>query len=156
MSREKGNCYQGYKWCHPPTRWAIYWRDRDPATHRFRCVWCLRTGLELTLDHLTPHRRGGTHHPTNLITSCRRCNELRRASDWEDRAEGCNWDPEVEARVEGLRRAPLERARGRFLSEMFRWMRAKDPGRYGRMFGQHCNPLEPDPDWFRPDEYVPF
>ena len=109
----------------------------------------------MTLDHLTPYRAGGSHRPDNLVTSCRRCNEARGAADWATR-EGV--DPEVEARVEGLRRAPLERARGRFLAVLHRRMRATDPGRYWRLYGPSHDgpPIEPEPDWFIEGLDVPF
>jgi hypothetical protein len=61
----------GSKWIRPAKRLAIYARDG------FACVYC---GSEdrLSLDHLTPREIGGTHHATNLVTSCVSCNSARR------------------------------------------------------------------------------
>ena len=44
-----------------------------------RCVYCA-TPLALdtaTLDHVHPRARGGTANPGNLVTACRRCNQLK-------------------------------------------------------------------------------
>ena len=66
--------WQGAKWCRPSTRLAIYLRDG------MACVWCghsVEDGATLSLDHVTPHANGGTNNPTNLVTSCSRCNSSR-------------------------------------------------------------------------------
>lgn len=83
-----GNRGQGGKWLHPATRVRIYARDE------WRCVWCtneverpllpedgiLVSGgviLQASIDHVVPRSRGGSNHPTNLITCCSRCNAKR-------------------------------------------------------------------------------
>ena len=43
------------------------------------CFWC---GVQtqdgaLTLDHLVPVSKGGSHHLSNLVLACQRCNEKR-------------------------------------------------------------------------------
>src|SRR3990167_6318213 len=66
--------WQGAKWCRPSTRLAIYLRDG------MACVWCghsIEDGATLSLDHVTPHVKGGTNDPANLVTSCARCNSSR-------------------------------------------------------------------------------
>jgi hypothetical protein len=58
---------------------AIYIRDN------FRCCYCgreLAEGIQLTLDHLKPYVKGGTHSETNLVTRCRQCNTSRGARPW--------------------------------------------------------------------------
>jgi hypothetical protein len=73
----RGGKWQGAKWCWPATRLAIYLRDG------LACVWCswsVEDGASLTLDHLTPHCRGGSNAPTNLVTACKRCNDTRGAA----------------------------------------------------------------------------
>lgn len=68
----------GGKWIRPRKRLAIYLRDG------LACVYCGlgveddRTGA-LTLDHVTPHSRGGSNEARNLVTACRRCNSARQA-----------------------------------------------------------------------------
>ena len=40
----------------------------------FRCQYCGRTDLPLTVDHILPRSRGGDDTWENLITACHRCN----------------------------------------------------------------------------------
>lgn len=46
--------------------------------HDGRCVYCGvtedETGKSHHLDHVTPTRRGGTHHMSNLVLACSTCN----------------------------------------------------------------------------------
>lgn len=66
----------GMNWIRQEKRLAIYMRDG------LACAWCGHTveeGAKLTLDHLTPHCKGGSNHETNLVTSCKRCNDSRGA-----------------------------------------------------------------------------
>lgn len=32
---------------------------------------------DLTLDHITPKSKGGSGHPTNLVTACKKCNQKK-------------------------------------------------------------------------------
>ena len=69
-------------WIHKAVRLAIYLRDG------FTCVYCLRDlhgadPFDVTLDHLVPRSKGGTHETTNLVTACRSCNSSRQAKDWQ-------------------------------------------------------------------------
>lgn len=68
--------WQGMNWIRQDKRLAIYLRD-DLA-----CVWCgdgIEQGVQLSLDHLTPHSKGGGNHESNLVTCCTRCNSKRQA-----------------------------------------------------------------------------
>lgn len=61
-------------WIRPEKRLAIYLRDG------LACVYCgdaIEDGVRLTLDHITPHSRGGSNQAENLVTSCVRCNSAR-------------------------------------------------------------------------------
>lgn len=49
------------------TRQNIFKRDN------FECQYC-GTRKELTLDHVIPSSKGGTHTWNNLVTACKRCN----------------------------------------------------------------------------------
>lgn len=42
--------------------------------------WCTHCGAthDLTTDHITPKRHGGTDHADNLQVLCRRCNSAKR------------------------------------------------------------------------------
>ena len=55
-------------------RLAIYLRDG------LACVYCgqaVDDGAKLTLDHLKPYSKGGSHNATNLVTCCAICNSRR-------------------------------------------------------------------------------
>jgi len=41
------------------------------------CQYCGRQGHDLTLDHVVPRHRGGTHTWENLVTACKICNHRK-------------------------------------------------------------------------------
>ncbi len=47
-----------------------------------RCLYCGRnaeeSGAHMHLDHVTPKNHGGVDLASNLVTSCRRCNDTRK------------------------------------------------------------------------------
>lgn len=55
-------------------RFKILSRDK------FTCQYCGRKAPEVLLevDHIIPKSKGGTKHPSNLITSCFDCNRGKR------------------------------------------------------------------------------
>ena len=62
-------------------QWKIYRRDR------FRCVYCGRDDVPLTIDHKTPVELGGTDEEDNLVACCRPCNKEKgnmSYSQWSD------------------------------------------------------------------------
>ena len=116
----RGGTYQGMNWIWGPTRYAIYFRDRDPETGHFRCVWCAqrvwvygeRGKRRVCLDHLHPVHLGGNGKQYNLVTSCVHCNNKRGGTHWEDHPIS----DEVMARIRAGTCRPLtadERAAGR-------------------------------------------
>jgi hypothetical protein len=63
------------RWIRPTSRLAIYLRDG------MACAWCgfaIEDGAVLTLDHCKPRIKGGTNEPSNLVTSCVKCNCSRQ------------------------------------------------------------------------------
>ena len=54
----------------PPTRGAVMLRDA------YTCQYCGDTPGKhaLTVDHVVPRCRGGSHNWSNLTTACKRCN----------------------------------------------------------------------------------
>ena len=66
--------WQGMNWCRQSTRLAIYLRDGLACAY---CGQAIEDGAQLTLDHLTPHSRGGGNEARNLVTACKRCNSAR-------------------------------------------------------------------------------
>ena len=116
----RGGTYQGMNWIWGPTRYAIYYRDRDPETGHLRCVWCAsrvwvygeKGRRRACLDHLHPVHLGGNHKQYNLVTSCVPCNNRHGGKHWEDRVA----TPEALERVRAGTTRPLtadERAEGR-------------------------------------------
>ena len=72
-ARSRGQ-WQGMNWIRQEKRLAIYLRDG------LACAYCgdsVEDGATLTLDHLTPHSRGGSNATANLVTACERCNKSR-------------------------------------------------------------------------------
>lgn len=57
----------------PPTRTAIMLRDA------YTCQYCNETPgrHELTVDHVVPRSRGGSHTWDNLVTACQACNHKK-------------------------------------------------------------------------------
>jgi 5-methylcytosine-specific restriction endonuclease McrA len=81
MSRARPNGHTSGAWITKARRLAIYLRDG------FACQYCGRDlhdapPRELTLDHLTPRCRGGSHASTNLVTACLACNSRRQDTPW--------------------------------------------------------------------------
>lgn len=127
------------KWIRHSTRWAIYCRDRNPHTRKFRCLWCNRekwhptrnpSGIRLSLDHLKPVSQGGSNHPSNLITACCACNARRRSCDWEAWCDSSQYDARVYERITRALARPLNRKLGRW------WARRRPPANpwYPRQF----------------------
>lgn len=107
-------------WIKASSRWAIYHRDG------FACVYCGVTkaaGARLSLDHVTPRVRGGSHAATNLVTCCTACNvargdlSLRR---WVRALIDLSVPEEVAAAIPGRvatqTKKPLDRVAGRRLA----------------------------------------
>ena len=53
------------------SRREIFARDRDV------CQYCGRESRKLTLDHVTPRFRGGSHSWENVVTACIACNHRK-------------------------------------------------------------------------------
>ena len=53
------------------SRRAVFYRDG------FTCQYCGKTTKELTLDHIVPRSRGGTHIWENVVSACIPCNHRK-------------------------------------------------------------------------------
>jgi len=73
MTTRKAN-WTGMNWIRQEKRLAIYLRDGMACAY---CGHSVEDGAQLSLDHLTPHSRGGKNHEKNLVTCCSRCNSSR-------------------------------------------------------------------------------
>ena len=48
------------------------------------CQYCGRQTHELTLDHVVPRHRGGSHTWDNLVTACKACNHRKGAKTLDE------------------------------------------------------------------------
>ena len=57
-----------------PSRNNILWRDQN------QCQYCgvCESPKQLTIDHVMPRSRGGNNSWTNLVASCKKCNQTKR------------------------------------------------------------------------------
>jgi 5-methylcytosine-specific restriction endonuclease McrA len=53
------------------SRREVFHRDR------YTCQYCGRETRDLTLDHVVPRHRGGSHSWDNLVAACRICNHRK-------------------------------------------------------------------------------
>jgi 5-methylcytosine-specific restriction endonuclease McrA len=53
------------------TRREVFQRDG------YTCQYCGKTGRDLTIDHVVPRHRGGTHTWENLVSACKGCNHRK-------------------------------------------------------------------------------
>lgn len=58
-------------------QWAVFQRDG------WSCLYCGRTGVPLTVDHIILWEEGGPSTMENLVAACRRCNKERGNMHYE-------------------------------------------------------------------------
>lgn len=109
-------------WLRKSTRFAILFRDD------WRCVYCAKN-LDVgsaTIDHLRPTSRGGSHHPTNLVAACLRCNSRRQDRPLRTflRSVIAEYDERVARQIERAARRALPRDDGRRLARFYRALRS--------------------------------
>lgn len=77
------------------------------AKWQHRCAYCSATNTRLELDHVQPRSKGGSNRVSNLVITCRTCNEAKGNQSLEvflaDR-------PDVLARIQAQRKTPLANA----------------------------------------------
>lgn len=49
--------------------------------YKHHCAYCLKPFQRLTMDHIVPLARGGSHTADNIVPSCHRCNSAKHAND---------------------------------------------------------------------------
>ncbi len=52
-------------------QWKVWKRDA------YRCRYCARDNVPLTVDHLVLWEEGGPSVPENLVSACKKCNKIR-------------------------------------------------------------------------------
>ena len=58
--------------------WKVFKRDD------YKCRYCGRDGIPLTVDHLVIWEKGGSSIEENLVTSCKKCNKRRGSLPYEE------------------------------------------------------------------------
>ncbi len=60
------------------------WRRAIKEHFNCKCVYCGNSYdiHELTLDHVKPKSNGGEDLTSNIVCSCRQCNQEKGSSDW--------------------------------------------------------------------------
>lgn len=54
------------------------WEEIKSA-YGYKCVYCGRKMKRLSMDHITPIIKGGSHTVTNIVPACRPCNSRKHA-----------------------------------------------------------------------------
>ena len=62
---------------HVPYKKVVLTRKNILRRDGFKCAYCGRSDLPLTIDHIIPKAKGGTDSWENLISACTRCNNLK-------------------------------------------------------------------------------
>ena len=102
------------KMIHPPRPYPHLSKKEIFRRDEYTCQYCGHKTMQLTVDHVVPRFRGGTHAWSNLVAACPPCN----------RKKGGRLLEEVRMR---LRRAPKEPPRsalylfGHYLGEYSEW-----------------------------------
>lgn len=60
------------------TSWRVYHRDG------YRCRYCGKQGIPMTVDHIRLWEDGGPSIEENLLTACRKCNKKRGSISYPD------------------------------------------------------------------------
>lgn len=121
MNRERwSQDWQGSNWIRRDLREAIRYRDGD------QCVYCLAEPPVTSLDHVIPlalltvptRSKRGDNRPTNVLTTCPRCNSRKGDLDldtWCGLVEAETGEPAemVKARVEEHLARPIDREIGK-------------------------------------------
>jgi 5-methylcytosine-specific restriction endonuclease McrA len=61
---------------------AVQWKTMK-AHYKHRCVYCGKKPQRLTMDHITPISKGGSHTMHNIVPSCIHCNSRKRTGEAE-------------------------------------------------------------------------
>jgi 5-methylcytosine-specific restriction endonuclease McrA len=51
------------------------------AAYGYRCIYCGNKPAKLTMDHITPLSKGGSHTKSNVVPACKSCNSSKGNRD---------------------------------------------------------------------------
>jgi len=60
-----------------PYKKVVLTRKNILRRDAYKCAYCGRSDLQLTIDHIVPKARGGDDSWENLISACTRCNNRK-------------------------------------------------------------------------------
>jgi 5-methylcytosine-specific restriction endonuclease McrA len=73
---------------HVPYKRVVLTRKNILRRDGFKCAYCGRSDLPLTIDHIIPRAKGGSDSWENLISACTFCNNHKGdRTPWEARME---------------------------------------------------------------------
>jgi 5-methylcytosine-specific restriction endonuclease McrA len=49
--------------------------------YKNKCAYCLKEFKKLTMDHVVPLVKGGSHDKDNIVPACKSCNSSKQARD---------------------------------------------------------------------------
>jgi hypothetical protein len=82
--------------------WDVFRRDG------FRCRYCGREDVPLTVDHLVLWEEGGPSVAENLLAACKKCNRKRGSTPYAEWLEGPRYRKTSEGLDPGVRQANLD------------------------------------------------
>lgn len=65
------------KFIKVPYKKVILTRKNILRRDNYKCAYCGRSDLMLTVDHIIPKARGGSDSWENLVTACTKCNNIK-------------------------------------------------------------------------------
>lgn len=65
------------KFIKVPYKKVILTRKNILRRDNYKCAYCGRSDIMLTIDHIIPKARGGSDSWENLITACTKCNNIK-------------------------------------------------------------------------------
>ncbi len=65
------------KFIKVPYKKVILTRKNILRRDNYKCAYCGRSDIMLTVDHIVPKARGGNDSWENLITACTKCNNIK-------------------------------------------------------------------------------
>jgi len=80
-------------YCDLQYRYSGYRKHQSVVFNRdgYQCVYC-KAIENLTLDHVIPQSRGGSHESDNLVCACASCNSRKRNRTPEEWLGGMSWN----------------------------------------------------------------
>lgn len=129
-------------------RESLFYRDHC------KCMYCGKplTLKSLTLDHVVPRAHGGKHSFSNVVISCKKCNNKKSdsmSSEWKPKH--APWEPSFYQMLEIRKKYPLVVEHESWVQFLPKWtgpilVRGKDNHEIGKIRNQYAENPEIDND----------